>query len=154
MSFTYDVSKLNSSKLYQLRLLIGQTNEYSSVALQDEELQYFLSQNYDNVNMSAIDAVNSQISQAAALVDSETGEVSEAQSQLLKNLIRLRDDLESSSRNVPKFMEITGIFNDDRDTIDNDEEIYQDGVKLNDKGISDSIMADSNFISDANVHNL
>ena len=85
---------------------------------------------------------------AASLVVKETGQVSEAQSQLLKNLKLLRDDLLNSiSRNTPKYMGITGIFNDDRDKIDNDTEIYQDGVKLNDKGISALLFANDTGVS-------
>lgn len=136
MSFSYDPTKLKTNLIYQVRLKIGQTSPYSPVAVQDEEIQFFLDLNKNDVHQTCLDVLHSQISQAAALVDKETGAVSEAQSQLLENLKRLRDDLINSiSRNTPKYMQITGIFNDDRDTVDNDTEIYQDGVKLDDKGI-------------------
>lgn len=134
-TFTYDPSQLKTNKVYQVRFKLGQTNQHSVIAVCDEEIQYALDTNYDDVTKACLDILNSQISMAGALVDKETGQVSEAQSQLLKNLIALRDDLMNSiSRNVPKFMQITGIFNDDRETVDNDTEIYQDGVILDDKG--------------------
>jgi len=136
MSFTYDPSKLKTEPVYQVRLKLGQTSPYSPVALQDEEIKYFLDENVNDVHKTCLDLLNTQISQAASLVDKETGQVSEAQSQLLKNLKALRDDLMNSiSRNTPCYMQFTGIDNDDRDSVDNDETIYQDGVKMNDKGI-------------------
>jgi hypothetical protein len=148
MSFSYDPSKLKTSPVYQVRLKIGQTNEYSPVAVQDEEISYLLEVNKNDVNQTCIDLLNSQISQAASFVDKQTGQVSEAQSQILKNLKILRDDLINSiSRNVPTFMGITGIFNEDMDTVDNDTEIYQDGVKLKDKGPSKLLFGDDTGVS-------
>lgn len=151
-TFTYDPSKLSTSKLYQVRFKIGQTNQHSIIAVCDEEIQYALSINYDDVGKACLDILNSQISQAGSLVDKETGQVSEAQSQLLKNLIALRDDLLNSiSRNVPKYMQITGIFNDDMDTIDNDTSIYQDGVQLDDKGIDKRLFPQSTRITNNHI---
>lgn len=148
MSFTYDPSKLKTNLVYQVRLKIGQTNEYSPVAVQDEEISYLLEENSNDVNQTCIDLLNSQISSAASFVDKQTGQVSEAQSQILKNLKILRDDLINSiSRNVPKFMGITGVFNEDRDTVDNDTEIYQDGVKLKDKGVNKLLFGDDTGVS-------
>jgi len=143
MSFSYDVTKINTTPLFQVRLKIGQTSEYSPVVVQDEEIQYFLEDNDNDIGKTCIDVLNTQISQAATLVDKETGQVSEAQSQILKNLKILRDDLLNSvSRNTPTHMQLTGIFNDDRSTVDNDDEIYQDGVKLTDKGVNKLVFAD------------
>lgn len=143
MSFSYDVTKINTTPLFQVRLKIGQTSEYSPVVVQDEEIQYFLEDNDNDIGKTCIDVLNTQISQAATLVDKETGQVSEAQSQILKNLKILRDDLLNSvSRNTPIHMQLTGIFNDDRSTVDNDDEIYQDGVKLTDKGVNKLVFAD------------
>ena len=143
MSFSYDPSKLKTHPVYQIRLKTGQTNEYSPVAVQDEEILYLLEENNNDIGQTCIDLLNAQISKSASFVDKETGQVSEAQSQILKNLKILRDDLINSiSRNVPTFMGITGIFNEDRDTVDNDSEIYQDGVKLTDKGPSKLLFAD------------
>lgn len=143
MSFSYNPSELSTSPIYQVRLQIGQTNEYSPVVVQDEEIQYFLDQNFQVVKNAALDVLNSQISMAASLVDKETGQISEAQSQILKNLKILRDDLLNSvSRNTPTYMAITGIDNVDRDDIDNDETIYQDGVKMNTRGVSKLLFGD------------
>lgn len=138
--FTYDVTKLSSSSLYQIRLELGLTNEFSTISMQDEEILYLLDKNNNNKDATINSVLDSLISQAAGAVDKDTGQVSEAQSQLLENLKALRDDfLNSISRNTPIHMEITGIFNKDREKVMNDSEIYHDGAVMLDKGIHERI---------------
>jgi len=148
MSFSYDPTKLATDPIYQIRLKLGQTSQYSAVVVQDEEIAYFLEQNTNDQTQTCLDILNSQIAHAASLVDKETGQVSEAQSQILDNLKKLRDDLMNSiSRHVPIMAGLTGVFNEDRDTVDNDTEIYQDGVKLKDKGVSKLLFGDDTGLS-------
>lgn len=131
MSFTYDVTELNSNKLYQVRLNIGNTDEYGLVVLQDEEIQHFLNTSYEHVTDASVKAIDALISRASIMCDRETGQVQESASQLIGNLQNLRDDmLNSVARNVPKFMQITGMFEDDRQTVQADNEIYHDGIDL------------------------
>jgi hypothetical protein len=73
--FTYNIEELNDSPLFQLRLLLGQTNPNGLLVLQDEELLYLLSLNQDSIHQTAMDALNSLISRALELVDKTTGTV-------------------------------------------------------------------------------
>jgi hypothetical protein len=151
-TFSYDPAELANNKIYQVRFKLGQTNQHSVVAVFDEEIQFALDSNYDDVTKACLDILNGQISKAGSLVDKETGQVSEAQSQLLKNLIALRDDLINSiSRNVPKYMQWTGVFNEDKNAVDNDTEIYQDGAILDDKGTSFRLMPQTNKVTHNHV---
>ena len=129
MAFTYDPSKLSTNKIYQVRLSVGQTNQYDLIVLQDEEIEFFLSNSYDNVTDASVKAIDSMISRAGLLVDKETGQVSESASQLIDSLIKTRDDmLVSVSRNVPIHCQFTGFFEDDRKEQQDDTEIYHDGI--------------------------
>jgi hypothetical protein len=131
MSFTYDPEQLSSSKLYQVRLSIGQTNQYDLVVLQDEEIKYFLSSSYDVVNDASIKAIDAMISRAGSFVDKQTGQTQENASQLIDNLIKLRNDiLTSVARNVPIYAGFTGFLEADRIKQQEDDEIYHDGLTM------------------------
>lgn len=128
MSFTYNPEDLAKSKLFQVRLSIGNTDEYGLVPLQDEEINFFLAQTYDHVQNASIRAIDAMINRAGVICDRETGQTQESASQLLDNLIAARDDmLTSASRNVPIHAQLTGFFEDDRQEQQNDPEIYHDG---------------------------
>jgi hypothetical protein len=135
MAFTYDPTELKDSDLFQVRLKTGQTNEFALLVLQDEEIQYFLDNNLGDVNKTAIDVLDTMISNSHSFVDKLTGQVSESQSQIIDNLIKLRDDLlRSLSRNVPEFMQFTGVFEQDRKEVHLDEDIFHDGIFMETKG--------------------
>ena len=152
MAFTYDPAQLSTSLLFQVRLMIGDTAEFSPVVLQDEEINYFLEQSVNHVIQAAVDSVNSQISRASVLVDSETGQLSESRSQIITNLQKLRDDLMGSiARNVPTMAGFGGIDLDDMESIDKDDSIYQDGVKLKDKGVNALLFADDTSFSNSHI---
>ncbi len=131
MSYTYDPSKLSSSKLYQVRLNIGDTISTAMATLQDEEIQYFLDTNYQDVNTASIKSIDARISKASNLADSTTGQVQISLSQLIDNLTKLRYDfLTSASRNTPKYAQITGVDEDDREKVIGDDSVYQDGLNM------------------------
>jgi hypothetical protein len=127
--FTYDPTLLATNKVYQIRLAIGQTYKYDLIVLQDEEIQYFLDTNHADISTASIKCIDAMISRAGGLVDKETGQVSESGSQLLDSLRKLRDDLLTSvSRNTPIFAQFTGFFEEDRKAVQDDTEIYHDGL--------------------------
>jgi len=127
--FTYDPTKLASNKVYQIRLNIGQTDKYDLIVLQDEEIQHFLDTNYDDTQTASVKCLDAMISRSGGLVDKETGQVSESGSQLIDSLKKLRDDmLTSVSRNTPIFAQFTGFFEEDRRKVQDDQEIYHDGL--------------------------
>ena len=137
MSFTYDIDQLNNSPLFQVRLQTGQTNPNSILAISDEEISYFLSLRVNDVNQASVDVLNSLISRSHELVDKTTGQVSESQSQILDNLLRVRDDLINSiSRSVPSEAQFTGVFVEDMETVQTDIEIFHDGAERINKGPS------------------
>ncbi len=131
MAWTYDVTELYKNDLYKIRLQAGDTDQYSPVTLQDEEINYFYEAEYKDLNKTAISCLNAQINKAGRLVDSETGQVSESLSQLIDGLIKQRDDmLTSVARHTPKYCQITGYLNSDRAEIQNNDKIYNDGLNL------------------------
>jgi len=129
MAFTYDASQLKTNKVYQVRLNIGQTYQYDLVVLQDEEIEFFLGNSYDNVTDASVKAIDAMITRAGLMVDKETGQTQESASQLIDSLTKARDDMMVSvSRNTPIFCQFTGFFEEDRKEQQNDPEIYHDGL--------------------------
>ena len=132
MSWTYDPSQLSSNKIFQVRLNIGQVNQYDLITLQDEEIKHFLGNSYENITDASIKCLDSMISRAGLMVDRETGQTAESASQLLEALKKSRDDmLTSASRNTPIFAQFTGFFEEDRQEQQNDPDIYHDGLTMN-----------------------
>lgn len=128
MSFTYNPKDLKTSKLFQVRLNTGNTDEYGLVPLQDEEIEFFLTQTYGRVQDASIKSLDALINRAGTLVDKETGQTQESASQLLDNLIKARNDmLTSASRNVPIHAQLTGFFEADRKEQQDDPTIFHDG---------------------------
>lgn len=76
MSATYDPSKLNEQPLYQVRLMLGDT-EIDTPLLQDEEITFFLTQNNNNVLNACITACYSIISKLSGEEDFKLGPYSE-----------------------------------------------------------------------------
>lgn len=135
MSFSYNPEELAEKPLYQVRLNTGQTDQYSDIAITDEEIQYFLTRSYGDVDRASIDVITALIGKASGLTDKVTGQTSEAQSKLIDNLMKLRDDMISTIRVVPSFAGFTGVFEAQRTETHNDETIYQDGLRLHTEGI-------------------
>jgi hypothetical protein len=129
--FTYEPSDLSTSDLYKVRLNIGNTNEYDIIVLQDEEINYILETNFDSVSDATTRCLDLMITRAGLLVDSETGQTSESLSKLLDNLIKTRNDLLNSvSRNTPIMAQFTGVFEADRKEVQNNSDVYHDGLQM------------------------
>lgn len=76
MAFTYDVTQLGSSALYQVRFRLSDTVE-STASFQDEEINYSLSCNHDDVLATCIDCISALLPQLAHKVKFSVGPYSE-----------------------------------------------------------------------------
>lgn len=77
MAFTYDPANLASSLKDQVRLKIGDT-ETVKVAyqlLQDEEIEFILSESSDNILVASIECVKNIIGKLSKVADQKTGDI-------------------------------------------------------------------------------
>ena len=131
MSFSYDPEKLSSNQIYQIRLSIGNTDQYDLAGLEDEEIQFLLDRNNENIDQTIVASIDSRIAKAGGLVDKTTGQTQESASQLIDVLQKLRDDmLNSVSRHTPIYSNITGVLESERQEVINDPCIFHDGVNM------------------------
>lgn len=79
MSFTYNISTLSTSLLSQVRFNIGDTVEASHY-LEDEEINFSLSQNNNNVNSTCISCCYAIIAKLASNTDFSLGPYEEKNS--------------------------------------------------------------------------
>lgn len=77
MAVSYDVTQLATSKLYQVRLRLGDT-DIATAEFQDEELEFFLSESHNNVLSTCIKACSAALSKIAHAVDYSLGPYSES----------------------------------------------------------------------------
>jgi len=104
MAFSYDETTLNtttaSGRLNAVRLLVGDTNHLDAQA-QDEEVNFSLDQNGNNVYAAASWVAKVIAAKYARLVDVELdGQVSESYSQLQKHYGDLSSELEYQAKSV------------------------------------------------------
>tara|TARA_R110002020_G_scaffold213427_1_gene420234 strand:+ start:33513 stop:33953 length:441 start_codon:yes stop_codon:yes gene_type:complete len=144
MSFSYDPTKLDEP-INQMRFKLGLTTPNTPVGLEDEEIQFCLDQNDGNVAQACLDCLDSLITSASMLVDRTTGQVSEALSQLLDNLLRRRDDLISSLANVPILLHVTGVDSCEYEDGQLDETVYHDDIQM--ENIKPNSQNTSSFVS-------
>lgn len=76
MAFSYDVTQLDSNPLYQARFRLGDTDE-ANAAFQDEEINYSLKCNDNNVLRTCIDCVSALLPRLASSVKFTVGPYSE-----------------------------------------------------------------------------
>jgi hypothetical protein len=79
MSFSYNVDQLASSKIYQVRYKLGDTVEQSAF-FQDEEIQFSLDENVDDVLRTCIACVTNLLPRLAVKNDFKVGPYSESMS--------------------------------------------------------------------------
>ena len=77
MSWDYDPTKLQEVPKDQVRFIIGDTNEAEPL-LQDEEIEFLLSENNNHILLSAIAGCDSIISKLARVPDFKIGPYSES----------------------------------------------------------------------------
>lgn len=84
MAWSYDATTLDTSKRNQVRFKLGDTVSTDAL-LQDEEIDYLLSQNNDVVLTAAIEGCLAIITALSGAVDFSIGPYSESQGDRLKN---------------------------------------------------------------------
>ena len=92
MPWTYDPTQLHDSPKDQIRLLIGDTLD-SDPLLQDEEIQFYLEQNPNDVSRAALACVNVIITRICNTPDYTLGPYSESNGNRLKAFQSVRDEL-------------------------------------------------------------
>lgn len=76
MAFTYDLSALSDNPVYQVRFRLGDTDE-NTASFQDEEIEYALSCNNNNVTLACIDCVEALLPRVAQQTEFSVGPYSE-----------------------------------------------------------------------------
>jgi hypothetical protein len=92
VAFSYDPAKLADSPRDQVRFRLGDTFA-DDVMLQDEEIDFLLGENRQNVNRTIIAACRVILANVANLVDFRVGPYSERNGNRLKALQLLLDQL-------------------------------------------------------------
>ena len=76
MAFTYDLSALSDNPLYQVRFRLGDTDE-NNASFQDEEIEYALNCNNNDVVHACIECVEALLPRLAQSVEFSVGPYSE-----------------------------------------------------------------------------
>lgn len=112
MAWTYSGNP-SSSLLDEVRFLIGDTDSTFPL-LQDEEIQYTLTENSDNKYLAAADSCDAIASKFAVEVDNEVADTMSKDGDLYSHYTRLADKLrkKASSKNIkmPTPLETTQLF--------------------------------------------
>jgi hypothetical protein len=124
---------LDSNPVYQVRFCAGLTTQEVPVNLQDEEIEFLLTQNMNNVHNTCVQVFDRVITEASYMVNRTTGQVSEDLSDLLANLIRRRDDLIAGLGNVPSTLHATGMDSTEYTDGQSDTSVYNDGLNAVDR---------------------
>lgn len=101
MAFTYDLTTL----IGQLRLMIGDTDITPTTDAQfsDEELQFFLTANSNNLNLAAADALEAWMaSLSRELASEKIGDYSYTR-KTIDNMNKLRNELRAKDESTPVF---------------------------------------------------
>ena len=150
MSFTYDESNLSTDKITQVRLATGQTEDDGGIS--DEVIQYMLSLNDDQVPPTNVDVLKNLLVQASQMYDKTTGNVSESQSQIYKQLKSLLTSAEQGllAQAVPTGMHFGGLDALEFEERNLDNSVYQGFQNTNDgvDPFSDNFGLDVNDIGD------
>jgi len=110
LAFTYDLSKLSETPLYQVRFRLGDTTE-DTASFQDEEITYALSCSNNDVLRTCIDCINALLPRLAQQPDFKVGPYTETEKTRsydywVKVLAELKSKL--ASYNPPIAQEPTG----------------------------------------------
>lgn len=80
MAWTYNPAQLATSPLFQVRLLVGDTDTTDQLVA-DEEINYYLAQNPDSVTLAAAEVCEAISAKFARWTDASVNGVSESASQ-------------------------------------------------------------------------
>lgn len=131
MSWTYSGDPSQSPK-DAVRFIIGDTIE-SDPILQDEEINYILSQNA-NIDDAAYNACVGIVAKFSRLINQSVGEVKLEYSQRVKHYQQLADKLEQSA-NIVAIPYAGGISTADKQEMQSDNSIVQPAFR---KGMMDN----------------
>jgi hypothetical protein len=122
MAWTYNVSLINATPLYQVRLLCGDT-DITDQLLQDEEINYLLSvfSTYEAA-AQACDAIAAKFSRQA---DQTTGDISTSYSQRAKMYSERAIQLRNQSQNHTAAPYAGGISVSDKMINEQDTDVVQ-----------------------------
>ncbi|QGP57366.1 hypothetical protein PsalMR5_04885 (plasmid) [Piscirickettsia salmonis] len=95
MSWSYDITQLQASALFQVRYLIGDTDEKEPL-LQDEEITFTLDQ-YKNTEQAAAACCENIAAQFSRQSDQTAGKVSDDLSQKSEQYLELAEKIRSRS---------------------------------------------------------
>jgi hypothetical protein len=118
MTWSYNIAALASTELYQVRLLIGDTNT-NIQELQDEEINFFLTQE-GNMYAAASICVQAIIAKYKELVDKSVADLRISYSQRLKQFQAVADNLANRSAQRYSMPYAGGISISDKEIDDND----------------------------------
>lgn len=128
MSFSYDPATVSVNKVHEVRLLTGQTYEPTS-QIEDEEIQYLLNKNNDEVEPTEQDVLRLLLKKAAHSYDKSTGEVSESLSQWYEHLQDLIDDPPAEDLSLsfptPVGIHTGGLYSEEFALRNADQTVYQ-----------------------------
>lgn len=132
MSFTYNIVKLETDKIAQVRLATGQTQAPSKVS--DEEIKFILSQHNQNVPLASKTILKNLLVAFSQEHDSTTGEVSESKSQVYENLKDLlaNTSVGAGAFDIPVGIHFGGIDSEEFDVRNRDKTVYH-GFRAEDK---------------------
>lgn len=136
MSWTYNLADL-TTPLNQVRLNTGQTNQYSHVAVQDEEINILLLVNGNDVAKASIQTFDAMIMKAAGLVDANTGMQAESLSDLLNHLITGKEQYVKNT--IGYQIVATGLFHDEFHEGQQDPGFFHSGSRSVDEGPESSL---------------
>ncbi len=125
MSFTYDEANLATNAIARVRMATGQVTDDGGVS--DEVITYIMSTYTTDIEAKTISKILSNLLvQAAQMYDRTTGQVSESQSQIYKNLKDLLTVAQVGlSAAVPVCMHFGGVNREEFDARNNDKSVYQ-----------------------------
>ena len=125
MSFTYQIENIATNLVAQVRLRTGQTVN-NGESMSDEEINFFLSQNNNDVNATVTEVLQSLLVRASQFYDKTTGEVSESKSQVFDNLREqlTNQALGSSIIPTPTCMHFGGLASDEVQARNEDKTVY------------------------------
>lgn len=106
MAWTYDVTTLQTSVKDQIRLYIGDTDPDNPM-LQDEEIEFYISQYPDNVLKATLQCVNSVLSRLASIPSYTLGPYSEDNSDRISSMETLKAEIEKQTFAAAPFSKST-----------------------------------------------
>lgn len=127
MTWTYDLSQLATSSLYQTRFYCGDTNSAAPL-VQDEEISFVLLTE-SNVQLAAATICDAIAARCSQEVDATAGDLSESASQRAEAFSKRAKDLRRG-QNAFALPVFGGITREQKQTLDLDTDLVQPSFKI------------------------